>query len=61
MHAGVAPYRPNSLDGGCPFLAGAEDGAFVDVPVTVPEATKVARTPASFDDHFSQARLFWRA
>ena len=33
VHAGVAPYRPNSLDGGCPFLAGdAEDGAFVDVP-----------------------------
>ena len=25
MHGGVAPYRPNSLDGGCPFLAGADD------------------------------------
>ncbi|WP_190215904.1 catalase, partial [Kitasatospora indigofera] len=23
VHTGVAPYRPNSLDGGCPFLAGA--------------------------------------
>ena len=23
VHAGVAPYRPNSLDGGCPFHAGA--------------------------------------
>ena len=30
-------------------------------PVTVPEATKVRENPASFDDHFSQARLFWRS
>ena len=30
VHAGVAPYRPNSLDGGCPFHAGATDGAFVE-------------------------------
>ena len=22
VHGGVAPYRPNSLDGGCPFVAG---------------------------------------
>ena len=29
--SGVAPYRPNSLDGGCPFQAGAEDRAFVEV------------------------------
>ena len=32
VHAGVAPYRPNSLDGGCPFLAGADLGGFIDVP-----------------------------
>src|SRR4051812_15449676 len=31
-HTGVAPYKPNSLDGGCPFFAGAEDGAFLDAP-----------------------------
>ena len=58
-HAGVAPYRPNSLDGGCPFQAGADEGAFADVPVRVPEASKVRENPASYDDHFSQARLFW--
>ncbi len=23
VHGGVAPYKPNSLDGGCPFFAGA--------------------------------------
>ncbi|RLK09922.1 catalase [Micromonospora sp. M71_S20] len=59
VHAGVAPYRPNSLDGGNPFPAGDEDGAFVDVPVTVTEAPKVRANPVSFDDHYSQVRLFW--
>src|SRR5699024_7196407 len=31
-HAGVAPYRPNSLDGGCPFTAGGDVSALIDVP-----------------------------
>lgn len=60
-HVGVAPYRPNSLDGGCPFHAGSSEGAFTDVPVRVPEASKVRENPASYDDHFSQARLFWKS
>ncbi|GAA3762801.1 catalase [Micromonospora maritima] len=59
VHAGVAPYRPNSLDGGNPFPAGDREHAFVDVPVTVAEAPKVRAAPASFDDHYSQVRLFW--
>ncbi len=59
VHTGVAPYRPNSLDGGNPFVAGADDRAFVDVPVSLPATTKVRAAPASFADHFSQARLFW--
>ncbi len=58
-HVGVAPYKPNTLDGGCPFHAGADDRAFQDLPVRVTESTKVRENPASFDDHFSQARLFW--
>ncbi|GAA5226378.1 catalase [Paeniglutamicibacter antarcticus] len=61
VHSGVAPYHPNSLDGGCPFLAGEDVGAFVDVPVKVAESIKERRNPASFDDHFSQARLFFRS
>ncbi|MFC7848787.1 catalase [Arthrobacter sp. NPDC057388] len=61
VHAGVAPYRPNSLDGGCPFKAGADLGAFVDVPEAVAEAIKQRRNPASFDDHYSQPRLFFRS
>ncbi|MFF4323421.1 catalase [Streptomyces sp. NPDC001568] len=59
VHTGVAPYRPNSLDGGCPFLAGADTGAFVETPVKVPAASKVREAPASFSDHFTQPRTFW--
>ncbi|GAB2882103.1 catalase [Nocardioides pacificus] len=59
VHGGVAPYKPNSLDGGNPSPASIEEGAFIDVPVRVPEATKVRENPASFDDHYSQTRLFW--
>ncbi|MCQ1946460.1 catalase [Arthrobacter sp. zg-Y1116] len=60
-HSGVAPYKPNSLDGGCPFMAGADMGAFIDVPVEVPAARKVRENPATFDDHYSQARMFFRS
>jgi catalase len=59
VHAGVAPYRPNSLDGGNPFVAGDAEQAFLDFPVTVAEASKIRANPVSFDDHYSQVRLFW--
>ena len=58
VHAGVAPYRPNSFDGGCPFHAGATDGAFVEAAVAT-AGTKTRSDPASYDDHFSQVRQFW--
>jgi len=56
---GVAPYQPNSLDHGCPFMAGPDDRAFIDVPQPVPGAERVRRAPESFSDHTSQARQFW--
>ncbi len=59
VHTGVAPYHPNSLDGGCPFLAGAETAAFIETPVEIPAGSKVREAPASFSDHFTQPRLFW--
>jgi catalase len=59
VHQGVAPYRPNSLDGGCPFVGGADTGAFIEYPEPLPAATKVRDAAESFDDHFSQPRLFW--
>ncbi|KAA0942359.1 catalase [Streptomyces apricus] len=59
VHTGTAPYKPNSLDGGCPFLAGADTGAFIETPVEVTQGRKVREAPASYSDHFSQPRLFW--
>ncbi|GHJ37821.1 catalase [Streptomyces sp. TS71-3] len=59
VHRGVAPYRPNSLDGGCPFLAGREEAAYIEVPLDLPAAKKERGAPDSFDDHFSQPRRFW--
>ncbi|MFC6092706.1 catalase [Saccharothrix lopnurensis] len=61
VHSGVAPYKPNSLDGGCPFHAGADMGAFAEVAAPIAAAVKERRSPASFSDHFSQARLFYRS
>ncbi|HEX3929883.1 MAG TPA: catalase [Nocardioides sp.] len=61
VHTGVAPYHPNSLDGGNPFPAAADLRAFVEAPVTVAEGGKVRDQPASYDDHFSQVRLFWKS
>jgi len=57
-HAGVAPYRPNSLDGGGPFVADAGARAFVEVAYPV-AGKKVRQSPASFADHYSQVRQFW--
>ncbi|PBC69879.1 catalase-related immune-responsive protein [Streptomyces sp. TLI_235] len=59
VHSGVAPYKPNSLDGGCPFFAGPGEHAFIEHPVPIAAAAKVREAPASFADRFSQPRLFW--
>ena len=60
VHGGVAPYKPNTLDGGCPFVAGDPENAFVDVPRAIPAESRVVReAPLSFADHFTQARMFW--
>ncbi|HEX2902688.1 MAG TPA: catalase [Jatrophihabitans sp.] len=60
VHEGVAPYQPNSLHGGCPFALGSAPDAFIEVPQPI-TGTKVRQAPASFADHFSQARLFYRS
>jgi catalase len=61
VQSGVAPYRPNSLDGGNPFQAVEETGAYVETPVTLTQSTKVRAAPASYADHYSQVRLFWHS
>ncbi len=59
VHEGVAPYAPNSLGGGCPF-ASIGAGSYTHVPRQV-DGPKLKLRPASFDDHFSQATLFYRS
>jgi catalase len=60
VHEGIAPYRPNSLDDGRPKLASARQGAYVQIPR--PVAGEVVReAPASFDDHYTQAAMFYRS
>ncbi len=61
VHGGTAPYRPNSLDGGCPFLAGADDQPFIDLPAPIQAGVKERAHPASFEDHYSQVALFFRS
>jgi catalase len=61
VQSGVAPYQPNTLDGGCPFTAGADVGAYVEVPQRVAESVKRRAAPASYSDHFSQPRMFYRS
>jgi catalase len=58
IHEGVAPYTPNSLGGGCPFYAGNAGAMHVARDVA---GTIVRERPASFDDHYSQATLFWNS
>ena len=58
VHEGIAPYQPNSLDGGVPFTTGSTGAGFIEVPQPV-TGTKMRGNPASFGDHFSQPRLFW--
>lgn len=60
---GIAPYKPNSLDGGCPYMAQVASGQQppLDFPQAIEASAKVRAEPASFSDHYSQARLFYRS
>lgn len=58
--SGVVAYRPNGIDGGTPQLADAEHGGYVPTPRAI-EGAAVRAQPASFDDHFSQAAMFYRS
>lgn len=63
INRGRVAYEPNSLAGGCPFQAGAEQG-FVSVPARIQakeEQGKVRAKPEKFADHYTQARLFFES
>jgi catalase len=55
---GRTPYLPNTVGGGCPFLAGVEQGGYIHTPRPT-EGTKTReRTP---DDEYVQATMFWKS
>jgi len=58
VHQGRTPYLPNSVGGGCPFLAGAQDGGYIHMPRQVDGPKVRDRGP---DDPYAQATLFWRS
>ncbi len=60
IHQGLAPYKPNTVDDGQPELATEAEGAYIHLPREV-VGQKVRANPVSFDDHFTQATLFWRS
>jgi catalase len=60
VHTGLAPYLPNSVDGGEPMVATDAEGGYVQLPRLV-EGQVVRAAPASFDDHFSQPTMFYRS
>lgn len=60
INKGKTSYSPNSLGGGCPFMAGKMAGGFTSYPERV-EAHKIRERSRSFFDHFSQAKLFFNS
>ena len=60
IHTGTAAYVPNTIDGNQPFVATAADGGYVASPRPI-AGSAVRAAPASFDDHFSQATMFYRS
>jgi catalase len=56
-------YSPNSITGGCPMPAirsGEWDGVFKHYQERV-DGEKIRKRSPSFDDHYSQATLFWNS
>jgi catalase len=53
-------YSPNSLGDNLPAPVAEEDGGFVHYPERV-DGHKIRERSPSFDDHYSQATLFWNS
>jgi catalase len=60
VHTGTAAYHPNSIDGDEPLLADGKHGGYVQTPRPI-AGTAVRAAPESFDDHFTQATMFYRS
>ena len=60
IDTGNTSYSPNSLDENLPQAKTVEAGGFATLPSRVDGVMRRVRS-ASFDDHFSQATLFWNS
>ncbi len=58
VNVGAVNYQPNSRQGGCPMQNGG--AGFVSYPERI-DAHKVRERSESFNDHFTQATLFWNS
>lgn len=60
INQGRVSYEPNSLGGGCPMQSPENLRGFVSHAEKI-DAHKVRQRSESFNDHFSQATLFWNS
>lgn len=60
INKGKASYTPNSIGGGCPYMAKAAEGGFTSYTERI-DAKKIRGRSKSFLDHFSQATLFYNS
>jgi catalase len=60
LHKGQVAYEPNSLASGAEFRVDGGQQGFQSAPEAI-EPPKIRRRSTTFDDHFSQARLFWNS
>ena len=60
INKGEASYSPNSIGDDYPREATEEEGAYVHHAEKV-EGKKIRQRSESFQDHFTQARLFWNS
>ncbi|MDF5758312.1 catalase [Spongiactinospora sp. TRM90649] len=63
IYTNESSYSPNTITGGCPMPAirsGEWDGVFKHYQERV-DGEKIRKRSPSFDDHYSQATLFWNS
>lgn len=60
INKGRVSYHPNSLGGGCPYQAMISEGGFKSFSERI-DAHKIRSRSSSFNDHFSQARMFYNS
>ncbi len=60
INEGRTAYSPNSLEDDYPRETPEAEGGYVHYPEQI-EGRKIRERPDAFDDHFSQARLFWNS